>query len=257
MRVLYLAWQDPEERRWYPVGRLTRGDGAYYFVYVRGAQECRGFRPFLRMEDLSVEYRSEELFPVFANRLLLKSRPDHKDFLEWLNVPPDENDPFVLLGRSGGTRETDHFIVFPCPEKTIDGNYHVHFFAHGIRYLPALAIEQVNTLSARTRLFLMPDPQNESDTLAIALRTGKPVTIVGFVPRFLTEDFHSMLKATQPHTREVKVEVEKVHLRAPIQMRLLCNITAPWPEDFPPCSGDLFEPLAGTRSIEHLAVPSR
>jgi hypothetical protein len=208
------------------------------------------------MEDLSVEYRSEELFPVFENRLLLKSRPDHKNFLEWLNLPPDENDPFVLLGRSGGARETDHFIVFPCPERTVDGNYHVHFFAHGIRYLPAPAIEQVNTLSARTPLFLMPDPQNESDALAIALRTGTPVAIVGFVPRFLTEDFHFMLKASQPDTRMVKVEVEKVNLEAPIQMRLLCNITAQWPEDFHPCSGDFFEPLAGTRHLEQLAVPS-
>ncbi len=256
MRVLYLAWQDPEGRSWYPVARLTRRNGAYSFVYVRGAQECSGFRPFLRMEDLTVEYRSEELFPVFANRLLLKSRPDHKDFLDWLNVPPDENDPLVLLGRSGGARETDHFIVFPCPEKTMDGKYHVHFFAHGIRYLPALAIEQVNSLSARTRLFLMPDPQNEFDALAIALRTGAPVTIVGFVPRFLTEDFHFMLTASQPDMRKLKVEVEKVNLEAPIQMRLLCSITAPWPEDFHPCSGDLFEPLAGTRHLEHVAAPS-
>jgi hypothetical protein len=53
-----------------------------------------------------------------------------------------------------------------------------------------------------------------------------------------------MLKASQPDTRKVRVEVEKVNPEAPIQMRLLCNITAAWPEDFHPCSGKQFEPLA-------------
>jgi hypothetical protein len=196
------------------------------------------------MEDLKIEYRSRELFPLFADRLMSKARPEYGEFLNWLNLQSNEDDPFVLLARTGGIRETDSLMVFPRPEPESDGSYHVHFFSHGIRYLSPHAIERVNGLSPGTRLYLMPDPQNPADVCAIALRTDIPATIVGYCPRFFARDFLCLLTASAPDTSKVKVEVEKVNPEAPIQLRLLCNLTAPWPEGFRSCSESSYEPLA-------------
>lgn len=243
MKILYLAWQDPSGRSWYPVGRLTAEGDEYRFVYTRGAKEAPNFVPFPRMQDMKSEYRSRELFPLFANRLLSKTRPDYQDFLDWLNVRATEDDPFVLLARTGGIRETDSFMVFACPEPKRDGSYQVRFFSHGLRHLPAYAIERADALSPGSRLYLMPDPQNPFDSCAVALRTDDPKTIVGYCPRFLARDFLYLLDASRSDATKLRVEVEKVNQGAPIQLRLLCNLTSPWPKDFRPCSEPSFEPL--------------
>ena len=81
MKVLYLAWQDPDQRNWVPVGKLSFENGFYHFVYTQGAKKFPNFVPFGRMTDLYATYESKELFPLFANRLLSKSRPEYKDFL--------------------------------------------------------------------------------------------------------------------------------------------------------------------------------
>ena len=35
----YLAWQDAEDRRWLPVGRLSFDGHVYRFVYTKGAEQ--------------------------------------------------------------------------------------------------------------------------------------------------------------------------------------------------------------------------
>lgn len=242
MKTLYLAWQDPKDRRWFPVGRLDYNDNLYRFVYTKGAKESPNFIPFGQMQNLEDTYESTELFPLFANRLLSKTRPEYKDFLHWLNLQGNEDDPIALLARSAGIRGTDSLTVFPCPERDSDGKYHAHFFSHGIRHLPDAAIGVVGKLRPGTRLYLMPDPQNPHDSHALALRTNDPVTIVGYCPRYLSEDFLRVLQVNG--LDEAQVTVEKVNRDAPIQLRLLCSMTAAWPKSFRPCSGKFYEPLA-------------
>ena len=135
MKTLYLAWQDPEDRRWLPVGRLSFDGHVYRFVYTKGAKQSPRFVPFGAMRDLHVVYESSTLFPLFANRLLSKTRPEYKDFLAWLDVREHEDEPLVLLARTEGIRATDSLMVFPYPEKNSNGQYHVRFFSHGLRYL--------------------------------------------------------------------------------------------------------------------------
>jgi HIRAN domain len=240
MKVLYLAWQEPKERTWIPVGKLSFKDELYWFVYTKGAQKFSTFIPFGRMSDLKTIYESRELFPLFANRLLSKSRPEYKNFLHWLNVKENEDDPLALLALTGGMRETDSLIVFPCPERSDENTYHVHFFSQGIRYLSDATIQTVNSLSPGDLLYLMPDPQNPGDSFALALRTNDPPLIVGYCPRYLSKDFLVLLRR---HPGETKASVERVNPEAPMQLRLLCNLTAPWPEDFQPCSDPDYEPL--------------
>jgi len=245
MKTLYLTWQDPKDRSWLPVGQLSFDGDVYQFVYTKGALKSPNFIPFGRMLDLHALYTSRELFPLFANRLLPKTRPEYKAFLGWLNLQNSEDDPLELLGRSEGTRVTDSLTVFPCPEKSSDGIYDIHFFSHGLRYLPDCAVQVVEKLSHGARLFLMQDLQNPYDAYALALRTDDPVTIVGYCPRYLSKDFLFLLKSGTPDT--LQVLVERVNSDAPIQLRLLCNLRAPWLEGFVPCSGEDYEVLASPR----------
>lgn len=242
MKILYLAWRDPKSRGWFPVGRLSFDGKVYRFVYTRGVKQSPNFIPFARMEDLTTIYESDELFPVFANRLLSKKRPEYQAFLHWLNTQPGEDDPLTLLAYGSGIRETDLLALFPCPERGADNKYRVQFFSHGLRYLLPEAIPRIHALSSGERLYLMPDPQNKHDPEAVALRTDEPVTLVGYCPRYLAGDFLLLLR--ESGTENTKVIVEKVNQEAPIQLRLLCTLTADWPENFRPCSGELYEALA-------------
>ena len=242
MKKLYLAWQDPSNRQWFPVGCLTVDSNVYRFVYTRGAEKSPRFIPFGRMTNLKGVYESAELFPLFANRLLSKSRPEYKDYLSWLKVEDDNNNPLDMLALTEGLRGTDSLEVFQCPTRTKDGKYEASFFSHGIRHLPEYAIKQVNLLKPGEKLFLMRDIQNPYHSLAIALRTGDPVMIVGYCPRYLTDDFNHILDklgGTDP-----EVTVSQVNAEAPSQLRLLCKFTSIWPESFQPCSTELYQELS-------------
>ena len=236
MKVLYLAWPDPQSKEWYPVGKLTSEEGTYRFVYTKGATLSKNFIPFGSMQDMREVYRSRDLLPLFANRLIFKTRPEYRDFLRWLDLREDEADPLVLLACTEGVRETDSLTVFPYPEPDPQGRYIAHFFSHGVRHLPDDARHRINVLHAGERLFLMPDPQNSYDGYAIALRTNDPATIVGYCPRDVSGDF---LEILENNPGSVEVHVKRVNAEAPMQLRLLCTLTADWPENFKPCSSDL------------------
>lgn len=242
MKTLFVAWQDPLSRRWAPVARLTREEGQYHFVYTRGAEESPGFEPFGRMRDLTAEYVSDELFPLFANRILARSRPEYGDYLNWLGLSKARHDVLDELARTGGIRATDSLELFPCPEPTAANEYEVFFFSRGLRHLHAENQRRVVELAPGERLFLMQDLQNEQDALALLLRTTDPVSLAGYVPRYYSGEFTQLLKAVGPE--KVRVTVDRVNHDAPAQYRLLCRIVAPWPTNFAPCRGDAFRPLA-------------
>ncbi|MCM1982777.1 HIRAN domain-containing protein [Lyngbya confervoides] len=135
---------------------------------------------------------------------------------------------------------TDNFEVFPCPELDSSGLYHVHFFLHGLRHRPESAIDRVNTLNPRDLVLLMRDCQNKYDPQALALRTQED-HLIGYLPRYITNDVHKLL---DENPQAVSVQVERVNSApAPIQLRLLCSVTAPWPEDFQPFSDRQYQPL--------------
>ncbi|MCP4696237.1 MAG: hypothetical protein GY862_05235, partial [Gammaproteobacteria bacterium] len=151
--ALYITWQDPEIRAWHTVGKLERERDAYRFQYTGGALQSPQFMPFGPMRDLHKTYYSYELFPLFANRIMNKRRPEYRDYLRWLNVAEDD-DPLLLLARSGGARATDLLEVFPRPERDKDGYYTLYFFSHGLRHLPAESRQCANALSAGAELDL-------------------------------------------------------------------------------------------------------
>jgi hypothetical protein len=257
MKTLFLAWQDPNDRSWFPIGRLTFASDMFTFVYTQGAKiaaQSNAFEPMYSFPDFDRVYQSEALFPLFSNRVMRPSRPDYPQYIEWLNIPQHSDDPITILSRSGGKKATDHFEVFPCPEPDENGHYHIHFFLHGLRHRQQAAIERVNTLNAHDLLYLMHDVQNPHDPLALALRT-KDEHLIGYCPRYLTQDIHELLKQDPGF---VQVRIERVNpAPAPIQLRLLCSITADWPKEFCPFMSDEYQPLipeAAVNTIQRACV---
>lgn len=242
MKALFVAWQDMESRRWAPVGRLTHEGGFYHFVYTSGAEAIPDFRPFGAMRDLHSAYKSEVLFPVFANRILAKNRPEYSDYLKWLGLSEARYDELEELARTGGLRATDSMELFPCPEPTEGKNYEVYFFCRGLRHLHVENQERARQLQPSERLYLMQDLQNPHDPTALLMRTSEPVTLVGYAPRYYSAEFTQLIKSTDPD--QVNVTVEQVNLDAPIQYRVLCKLTSPWPANFSPCATKEFQALA-------------
>ncbi|WP_449416093.1 HIRAN domain-containing protein [Phormidium nigroviride] len=243
--TLFLAWQDQNSRSWFTIGRLTFDGINYEFTYTQGvleAQEKGGFEPLASFPRLGEVYTSTYLFPVFANRLMPKSRPDYLSFIRWLNLSQDERDPIAILARSGGRRETDTLTVFPCPELDSEGRYNLHFFLHGLRYLPPCAIERINRLETGEKLLLAHEFQNPKDPKALTLNTDDRY-IVGYCPQYLNSEIFEVLLR---NPSLVEVRVERVNQPpTPLQFRLLCNITAQCYDGFCPFSSDEYQPFIG------------
>lgn len=243
MNTLFLAWQAPEKRCWVPIGRLTYDGVSYQFIYTQGVREAQqkcNFQPLESFPQLDRVYESNDLFPLFSNRVLSRSRPDYQDYIQWLNIPKDEDDPIALLARSGGRRATDKLEIFPCPEPSEYGEYHIHFFPHGLRHFPEVAQSRIERLHPDEKLSLMYDFQNPVDPKALMLRTEDNIC-VGYCPSYLLSDVFAVLHecAGLPI-----VKVERVNPPpAPLQYRLLCNMTACWPDNFQPFAGKSYQPI--------------
>lgn len=238
---VYVAWRDPIERSWHPVGILTVDENdTYNFVYTRGAMKSN-FVAFARMKDKNSVYRSNELFHLFSNRILPVGRPEYNDYLNWLDIDEISYSPFKMLAITEGIKATDNLEFFQCPGVTSSGKLEVKFLIHGLRYFQKEAIARINKLEQGEELFLMPDIQNKYDPNAMALRTDDPVQVIGYCPRFLSPDIHKLLKENKRD--DVKVTVKKVNKDAPINLRLLCNLVASWPDNFKPCDEEEFEPV--------------
>lgn len=251
---LYIAFRsDNSAGQWGPVGLLDRREGLYRFRYTRGAEHLEGFSPFPGMPYLDKVYESEELFPLFKNRLLSKSRPEYDAYLTWGGFDPDNPpEPIAILGVTEGRKQTDRYEVFPCPTPDTDGCFLTRFFLHGLRYMPEAAVDRVKALKQGDRLALMPDVQNPHDPFAVAVRPmdDEDRFMLGYVPRYLARDFSHLCQSCHPDFNEVSVE--RVNTSAPLQQRLLCRMSACWPEDFRPCNGGFFDLLT-----PHVPTPVR
>lgn len=249
--TLYVIWQNPDTRRYFPVGRLcAKGvppEEMYEFVYTRGAESARGqgFEPFLAFPDIGKEYLSIDLFPFFANRLLSTSREDYRDYIEQLGLSPETASPMAILARSGGRRTTDSIELFapPCRQKSTSGPSQVleyYFLLHGTGHMKECARLLVESkLQTGEPLLLMHDLQNEVDPKAFVLRT-KDYCCIGFVPRFLTEDVWTLLDTGE----QVGVTIQQLNPPpAPIQQRVLCKLLAEVRSGFSPCSSNDFQAI--------------
>ncbi|MGE4071128.1 MAG: HIRAN domain-containing protein [Lysobacterales bacterium] len=243
---LFVTWRSGDDGRghWGPVGRLDRDEFGYRFVYLRGARTLPGFVPFAGMPDLEQVYQSDELFPLFANRLLARSRPEYQAYLSWMGFEHGQvPDPIAILSVTAGRRATDQVEVFPCPAKGKDGRYQCDFFVHGVRWSAQAALELIAALKPGDLLALQHEPDNSNDPNAVAVLAAATVNglRIGYVPRYLCADVLALQSLLG--TERVSVRVRRVNSDAPLQQRLLCRLSSPWPDSFEPCSGEEYTPI--------------
>ena len=239
---LFVAWRRPDGLV-VPVGVLSmyrREDVRNYeFVYLKNAERQPGFQALPGLVDLHEVHRSPTLFPVFANRVMPRDRPDYERFLEHLDLTADA-DPFEVLARSEGHRATDRIEVFPQPSRSDAGELTTVFFARAIRHIDG-ADQVVAQLAEGDELQLLPDLDNPVTSRAVLLNAATSER-VGWVPDYLLDLLHD-LRDENAAWPVVRVEhVNPIHV--PAHLRLLCRLSAPWPSGYQPFTGPDFQPLA-------------
>jgi hypothetical protein len=243
MNRIFVAWQQPDSREWIPVAKLEYSNGIYAFSYTQGIFRAKEFRQFSGMSKVDVVYESPRLFPLFANRVISKSRPEFKDYLRWLGLSDMEEDPMAILSLTGGIRGTDSIELFQPPTVTDEGVYKLEFFARSLSHLPSFAIDRIATMERGELICLMKDMQNDFDPQAVAMRTGTPSVFLGYCPKYYAQDLGTLLSSPEC---DLTVKVKCVNLDAPSNMRLLCSVTATVPKDFSPLNKERdFLPVVG------------
>lgn len=253
---LVVAWQHPVERSIHPVGFLSFDGDAYRFGYIQNVLRVKDFRPLLGFADLHGNYRSADLFPLFAQRAMDPRRPDYHRYIERLGLE-GEPGPWEQIARSQGRRQGDTLQLLPEP--TVSGDeLSCRFLVHGIRHVHEeprvlagqeihVTREEVEAALARLapgeKLALADEPGNPANSLAIMV-LGSDVPI-GWIPDLLVEDVHRLMQST-----DVTVSVEHVNgPDAPWHLRLLARLRAVPAGDFRFFTGKRWEPLA-TKSVQ-------
>lgn len=242
MRTLFLAWQAPADRAWFPIGRLDADTdhSRYRFCYTQGAINARreGFHPMVSFPELHQSYEASELFPMFRNRVLGQQRRGYSHYLESLAL--DRPDPIEILSVTGGERQTDSFEVFPKIEKQEDDSFACRFFIHGLRHVSQAAQDRAFQLMTGESLGVSLELNNPKYGLAIQL-TSRDYEFIGWTPRYIVGDLLQAMARTHNVTAKViRVNPDGI----PINRRVLVEMRGFLPHDFEPMVGGDFVPIS-------------
>lgn len=230
-RRLFVAWRSPE-RQIVPIGELRQIEDSsglrYEFAYLKAAESALDQYRLPGFPDLSVRYTSGTLFPTFANRTMPRHRHDYDAFVSRLGLCSPV-DPFEVMERSGGRRQTDRIEVFGEPSFE-DGALTALFFLRGIRHIDG-AEDRVAQLAVGQELGLRLEPDNPVNPLALTLHNDGE-ELLGYLPDYLVDTAHDLLDLNGS-LPTVKVDHVNDH-DTPFHMRLLCRLTSPWPEGYDP-----------------------
>ena len=232
---LVVAWQHPGTRKIHPVAWLSYDGRSFRFAYIRNALTVDGFRPLLGFDDFRGTYRSERLFPLFAQRAMDARRPDFGRFVASLGLEGQVPEPWEQIARSQGRRRGDTLQFLPEPE--VGGEtLSYRFLVNGVRHVHEeplypdgreiqVSREDVESALASLKpgaaLRLVREPLNMKNARAIIV-AGPGGTPVGWVPDLLLDDMHRLMSSA-----DVRVAAEHVNgADAPSHMRLLATLTA-------------------------------
>jgi hypothetical protein len=251
-QVLFVAWQNPSTRRIFPVARLLRRstEPKWEFVYIEGARTAleHGFELFHGFRSLEDVTRSEELPPLFGNRLMPKTRSEYPVYLQRLGLDQDAEE-IPVLARSEGLRASDPVELFGLPAyDTARQRYRFYFFLRGIRYVEG-AEACIAGLRAEHLLDLRPEPRNPVDGLAICVHGRPSEAKIGWVPATLVEDLHEL----RQRGSELSVTVQQINPHpGPVQTRVLCRLEASFVEGFVPLATERYRPIAAEATSIHV-----
>jgi len=244
LKTLFLAWQAPD-RQWFPIGRLSADveKSEYQFDYIRGALSARdatGFKPLVAFPDFEQKYSASELFPLFTNRILTKSRKGFSDYIRSLDLDPKHLNMLEVLAITGGERQTDSFEVFRKIYKEPDGSFKCRFFLHGLNHVNKLGAERATRLKEGEHLQISVEINNPKTKNAIQLSTQDYLPL-GWTPRYLVSD----LLLAMSDSPELKARVVKVNSTSvPLNRRYLIEMNGIiLPKGIEPMAGKEFQPI--------------
>ena len=226
MTTLYLAWQHPPTRRWFPVGRLVhhQSPDVFEFVYVQGANEAKnlaGFRPIPDFPSLSQRYRASELFPTFRNRVMNSNRIDRWTYLSHLGLHAGRCDELAELSVSGGRSHSDSFETFPALEPDAQGKLRTRLMLRGLRHTNPHAIEAIETLRAGDELRIAVDLNIPATNHTILVYT-RDYHVLGWLPQYVAE---AICRNCEWRISDARVAVAQVNRIAPLSDRLLLDFS--------------------------------
>lgn len=201
---LLVSRRDPNTRQYESIGFLTMAAGRYRFAYLRALADDSSFRPLAGFPDSGRIYESDQLFPIFAERIMSPRRPDRGVVMEALGLGLDAG-PFEVLARSGGRRVGDTIELVPVPDHGTR-RVTVDYFVHGVRYMTDHAQHRITSLGAGARLILLPEPTNQVERRAI-LVTDEDQLRLGYVPTPLLDLICSIEEPTTTVLRANRPEV--------------------------------------------------
>jgi hypothetical protein len=250
MRTLYLAWQDKASTRaWYTIGRLDAdiAKSRFKFRYTQGAEMAHkqaGLVPLDSFPEFHKIYESTDLFPLFRNRILGEGREDFQNYLQQLDLSPQQADPLEILALTGGERQTDNLEVFPRIEHGRNGGFNCRFFLHGWRHVNEASQKKLLQLKGGEKLRVAVELNNPVTVLAVQLETPDDYHMIGWTPRYLVKD---LFQAICESPNDICATVVKVNPSpAPAKQRVLIEIKGRWLADYKPMSTPEFQPLQAT-----------
>ncbi|WP_370065467.1 hypothetical protein [Mycobacterium sp. MAA66] len=191
----------------------------YQFTYLAQVAADPAFVPIVGFRDVSRVYRSDRLFPSFADRVMSAKRPDRPQYLEALDLDADA-DAWEILTASGGHREGDPVELISLPRfDRVTGETSAHFLAHGVRHRGPQASDWITGLPAGHRLGLEPDPTNPVNSSAIKI-VDRGIHL-GFVPDPLLDYVHSVINGNAYDLTVVRANAAETHPHLRLLLRLV------------------------------------
>jgi len=192
VRTLFIAWQNPESRRIFPVARLTlERSGEYELRYigaVRTAQQ-HGFSGLPGFEQIDARYVSAELPAIFRERPAPRRRVPSEPMGQPLSELPRElldATPVTLFARRRRGDAPERLEAFAPPLRAPDGRRWGVFEARGVGRVQE-SLEVLAALAPEERLLVRAEPDNPYNphALLIVRQDGAPL---GYVPDYLANE---------------------------------------------------------------------
>lgn len=221
-RSFRVIWQDVESRALVHVGWLEYTGSGFKFSYTDEARRYERFAPFPAFPKLEEVYRSADLFPYFAVRLISAADPNYEAVLDAIGLTGQDATPAELLARAPDSQH-DTIQVVPEPHEAPEGTLERTFLVSGFRHADGLtggaASQVVARIKPDARLELVPEPTNPHNPRAIQIVSRG--TQLGWLPDYLVDEVHGYLATG----RRVEVVVERANgPQTPSHVRLQCRL---------------------------------
>lgn len=218
-----VIWQDLTSRALVHVGWLEFTGSQFVFSYTDDARINERFEPFPAFPLLDQTYRSDELFPFFAVRLISTADPTYHAVLDAIGLTRSDASPAELLARSPDAQH-DTIQVVPEPTEAEDGTLVRTFLVSGVRHADELLggalDEMIAALKPGAPVELVPEPTNPYNPRA--LQVVHESTVIGWLPDYLVDEVHGYLDAGRP----TAVTIERANgPETPWHVRVQCRLT--------------------------------